>query len=325
MLERAFYSKYNDQPAQFSFATGRNFEFFPDAEYAFKELPKSVQVSNSADTKVLTKLDYYRGNGLDIPRQLVDEKRYDEAMQLYEARLRNVPEEPDLVALYIAAATRYGHLERASDVLRQGLPQRPVNAVWHRAYQNAVRREENGTAQVRAEYDKLLAGHPDDSMLLYLRGRVCEQRPEADTYFQRAVSADPKNGWPVFALAYNRALSGDWKGARDLAGKACGLAPTSREMEELFFETRLALNETDDLEKEQRDRLSTVPLDGAALRRLTDALSAAHQEVQAGGALEVWCAGIHRVDKRGDWKEVLNTVRRHVYYSRGDFAGLEQE
>ncbi len=325
IFERAYYSK-NAAPTQYSFATGEGFVSYPEVDHPFEPLPASVQMSSNEHTRVLTKLDYARGNALAVLQDLVDDKRYDEAIRLYEARLRHGSDEPGLVAGYLAAATRYGHLDRATDVLRQGLSRRPVNVAWHRAYQNTVLRQEKGSAQLRGEYTALLAEHPDDSMLLYLRGRVGEQKAEEESYFQRAAAADPKNGWPLFGLAYNRALAGDWNGTRSLAEEAYRLDPKSAEMEQLFFEARLALNETAALEKEERAHLVSIPLDGLALYRLTDVLDAANRPGESRTELEHWTAEIHRADKQGSWaEEGLSNVRRKVFYSLGDFADSQAE
>ena len=312
-------------PSDVSFYTGEKFRLFPDVDHPFEPLPESVQMNRDERERVLSGLSMLRTDTDSLVQKLLAEKRTAQALDFYEARLRAFPEEPGLATAYLRATLAAGQGARARETLRGGLARRPVDISWHRAYQTAARLGAVDPASLRGEYDALLAADPGNSALLYLRGRLCERPKESEGYFVRATSADAQNAWPLFGSAYNHVLDGDWNGGRPLMEKAVRLSPHNSEMAALFFEIRLALDETAALATEARHEFSAAPTDASILIHLIDALNAAGRPEESHQALENWCTQVQGQQPSPALQEGINRVRRYVLYSLGDFEGLERE
>src|SRR5207302_2992843 len=100
--------------------------------------------------------------------------------------------------------------------------------------------------------------------LLYLAGRICNDREKARGLFNRSLAADPKNPFAHFALGYDRVSAGDWRGARPYLARAAELSPDDLYFIQYFFMVRLELGETASVEQEARENLRKKPLDYSA-------------------------------------------------------------
>src|SRR5207302_7700770 len=137
------------------------------------------------------------------------------ALRLCEWRLQRHPDDEAMVDGYGALVQRRKLFDRAERFLRAGLARRPVAVRWHRVYQS-LRADRKRDQRLIGDYDAMLKAEPENSALLYLRGRLSEDPAEGTQFFERACKADEGNPWPLFALGYDRENAGDWKGAREL-------------------------------------------------------------------------------------------------------------
>jgi hypothetical protein len=152
---------------------------------------------------------------------------------------------------------------------------------------------------------------------------VTDDRVEARRYFERAVSADPTNPYPLYAQGYDRSSCGDWAGARDLFHKAAKLRPDEMAFTHYLSLARMALGEHQALELECRERLRREPFQPAAAVLLCDVLVTAgltNDATQSVKAFERVAQG------QGDsGQNIARFLRRRLYYELGDFVSLEKD
>jgi tetratricopeptide (TPR) repeat protein len=320
-LEQAVYAR-NAPPVQYSFHFGKPFHYFDRVTHPFRELPSTVQMK-SGETRTLISLDLVRREPGYAFLYFEQQRNLPEAMRLAEWRLRVQPDDEMMLGLYFNAAMESRQTERAEKFLHAGLTNRPVLIQWHRLYEG-LRRDATRATALATEYDSALAADPTNSALLYLRGRVAQEREESRTWFQRACDADPNNAFPFFALGFDRMSVGDWTGARKLFARACALRPKQPEFMESFMEVRTALGEFADVEKELRQQLAGEPLSYLAIRRLCDVLLAAGRQADAEQAVRQFeSSAMSRA--RENAREPNADLHRHLLYATGNFAALEKQ
>lgn len=211
-------------------------------------------------------------------------------------------------------------MPRAERLLQTGLAARPVNVPWHLLYQN-LHMNRADEAALAAEYDRLLAAEPENSALLYLRGRV---GPNGHALFERAHRADPQNAYASFALGYDLLAMGDPAAARPLLAGAAEGRPDSPQFAELLWQCRLALGETAGLEAEARAEMAREPLSVRASGHLIDALVAQGKNADAAKVSADYARAAAPLPP-DDRAAVVAIVRRHALYATADFAALEKD
>jgi tetratricopeptide (TPR) repeat protein len=308
-------------PQKVDFRFGQTFEHFPAITHPFKELPQSMRMK-SHETRTLTQLEIYPGDPSEVFNYLSSQGQIPEAWRLAEAQLRLHPDADDLVRSYVTSLQTRGAIDRAEKFLEAGLTNRPVAIEWHRAFQS-LKVDRARDARLAAEYDAQLRAEPTNSALLYLRGRVTEDRAEARRFFERAVAMDPKNPYPLYAQGYDRGARGDWAGARALFQQAVALRPADGIFGHFYSLTRLALGEHLALETECREQLRKQPFQFSSAMLLCDVLVTSgrtNEAAQVVGAFERAGRG------EGEGAAALTRfIRRRYLYELGDFAGLERE
>jgi tetratricopeptide (TPR) repeat protein len=321
VLERidAVYSQ-NPQPPRISFHFGNRFEHFDSVTHPFQSLPDSISVS-SGGTRELVGLELYKGEGVGIFQYLQNHHGSGDPLKFAESWLSARPNDVVTLHFYAADATAGKQDTRLDAFLRAGLTNRPVRIQWHRLYQSIHDRPAEHAAMV-ADYDALLAADPDNSALLYLRGRLEPNRAAARDYFQRSTNAAPKNPFPLFALGHDRAVAGDWTNARPLLAEAAALAPTEPGFASMLFSARLALGEAAALEQEARQTLGRKPFEYEAAVALIDTLAAQNRPDEALKAAGEYAARC-RNHPEPEYRAAQNGVRYRALYVTGDFAGLE--
>jgi tetratricopeptide (TPR) repeat protein len=164
-------------------------------------------------------------------------------------------------------------LDRCKAFLETGLSRKPVVIEWHRLYQGMGLSAGDQEATI-ARYDQLLAEDPDNSALLYLRGRLTPRAKEACAYYDRAIAADASNPYPYFAKSYHLFAKLQFEEAKPLAAKAVELMPDHADMARTLFEIRFALGEYAALEAELKEALLKNPGDLGTQERLLRVLVA---------------------------------------------------
>jgi tetratricopeptide (TPR) repeat protein len=319
-LTSATYSQ-NAPPPSLSFHFGQTFEFFPDISHAFTPLPESLRMK-SHESRTLTQLEVFSGKPLGVFQYFASQGQWPEALRLAEVTLRSQPGDADMLRSYVTVAAHHRLAGRAEQFLKPGLTNRPVQIEWHRAYQS-LKQDREGEMRLAAEYDALLKAEPDNSPLLYLRGRVSATRDESRRYFERSAAADPKNAYPIYAQGYDRMALGDWAAARGFLQKALALRPDDATFARYLAQARFALGEYDALERELRDQLKRNSVDMAAAMELCDVLVAAGKTNDA--AQTVRAFELASRNRQGDSAaDISKHLRRQLLYATGDFAGLEK-
>lgn len=319
-LETAVYSR-NPLPVTYTVHFGKPFEFFPEVTHPFKALPDSLQLKQN-ESRTLTKLDLVRQEGAVVFDYVQRHGSPEDALRFSECWLRTRTRDRAVLNRYQSLALALQQRERLDRFLRTGLTNWPVLVEWHRAYQQLHNVPAEHSALV-AQYQKLLSFAPSNSALLYLCGRIADDRLEARQLYERAAQADPKNPYPVFALGYDRMMAADWAAARPLLAKAAELDPGDVNFDRLALLSRFALGDFPAIEREMLARVHRAPEDFWAEMALIDALAAQGRNddaLKVVSTLERDLLG--RLDAGG--VSAISTLRRHALYSVGDFSGLEQ-
>lgn len=319
-LTSATYSKLAP-PATYSFRFGQTFEFFPNVTHPFTPLPDSLRMKEH-ESQTLTELQVHQGKPLDVFQYFESQGQWHEAVRLAEATLRTQPDDTGMLQAYTTSAGLHQLVGRAEQFLQPRLTNRPVQIEWHRAYQS-LKQDRDREARLATEYDALLNAEPENSALLYLRGRVCATRAESRRYFARSAAADPKNAYPLYAQGYDRVAVGDWAGGRDFLQKAVALRPDDVTFAYYLTQARFALGEYNALERELRDQLQRNPLDVTAAMQLCEVLVAAGKAKEAEQSVTAFELTTRR--RHGDSSgDISKHVRWRLLYATSDFAGLER-
>lgn len=304
----------------FRFHYGEVFVSYPNVDYLFQEFPPSLRAQGAAANK--TRIDLVKVEPMALFFGYLNRGRFDEALKLAEWDLRLRPATNQLINAYLAIARQQKRESQAAEFLRKGLSRRPVDMAWHRAYQELFA-EGMDVDKIALEYDALLAGEPTNSALLYLRGRLCTSEDEALGYLERAVACDPQNAFAHNALGFRSATGGDWANARARFARARELMPADPGFSEYLFEARLALGEYAALEAELRAAVKPGRLDVRLHQKLCDVLVAQQKTDEAKQLFsEFERASRARFQERA--QDSIDSVRFHLLYLTGDFAGLEQ-
>lgn len=313
--------RQNPPPPSYQVHFGKPFYYFPSVTHPFQDLPESVQLK-SGQSRTLSNLELYRDRGASLFWYFVQEADNPRrALEFAEHWLRSHPGDEDTLRSYTLIAGRQNASARSSAYLREGLAARPVRTGWHRAYQDMLTTPADRERLV-AEYDALLAAEPTDSGLLYLRGRIADDRQTTRDLFQRAMQADARNPFPLFGLSYDAMIVGDWAGAKPLLARALALDPQNSQYEQRLVLARLALGEADAVAQETRKQLKREPASPRLTLRLIDALVALDDTP---GALQTFDTFRKVAAERGVPADTIAALRFHTLYALGDFAALEKE
>jgi tetratricopeptide (TPR) repeat protein len=316
--ERAIY-RANPPPPTFEFHFGRTQEALSKITHPFKELPQTLEVK-SGEERTLTRIDFFPGDALGAIGPLIQMHRDGEALNLAEWMLRRNLTNELLVQTYVGLATQQRQLPRARKVLKEGLGTRPVNIGWHRMYQN-LHLNRTDEAALTAEYDQLLAADPENSALIYLRGRI---EAKGEPWFERALKSDPKNAYASFALGYDRFAAGEFAAARPLLVSAVEGVPDSEQFKDLLWQCRFALGETESLETEAREEIKRDPVLAASSERLINLLAAREDKAAVAQVVADYARAVGRFDA-GQRGTASAMVRHHALYATGDFSAMEKD
>ena len=305
------------EPATHSFYFGESFVTMMGITHAFRELPEKAKSGTR-----FARLDVFSDEVMALFYYFLKQGNAQEALRLGETRLRQQPDDAEMVPVYAHIAREQGQIDRAERFLQTGLTNRPVLVQWHRVYQS-LRNDRARDAQLAADYSKQLEAEPTNSALMYLRGRVAMSREESRQWFQRAAETDTNNAYAFFALGYDEMSHAEWAKARVCIARAAQLRPEQDDFSHHFALVRLALGEYSELEKELRERIARHPLDYAAARRLCDVLVGQKRAADATEFVRTFQIAAARASSQVG--EANRALRRHLLYVTEDFATLEKE
>ena len=171
--ESTLYSASPTEAAgSYQFHFGEPFLFVRDVDYAFAPFPHEIQVRDRSKPFRKTRIGLFHSGPAAAFYGLVADRRMDEAFRLAEWSLRRHPEDTALLVPYVNLAQATQREAQCRALLAEAVQRRPVEIEWHRMHQQLRSRREE-LPDLLAEYDALLKADPENSALLYLRGRLC--------------------------------------------------------------------------------------------------------------------------------------------------------
>ena len=156
----------------YRFHFGEPFLFVPQVDYPFEPFPKQIQVDSQSKQVGKSRIDLFPAGPAPAFYGLAADGRMAEALKLAEWAFRQHPEDTTLLLPYLGLAQAGQREAQARKFLAEAVQRRPIGIQWHRAYQE-LRSNRKELPALLAEYDALLKADPENSALLYLRGRLC--------------------------------------------------------------------------------------------------------------------------------------------------------
>ncbi len=322
LVVKTMHYAVNPRPSESQLAVGRRLFYIPHVDYPFTTPPRTIQVEGHGGETTKICLDRVDAPAPGLFSYAVGKCGVEPAFAYAEARLRCDREDVMLLYAYTDEAVVAGQTDRAWQFLKSGLGRQPISVPWHRAFQDLNRTPERRRALI-AEYDQSLQKEPDNARLLYLRGRIDDDRAKQQMFFRRACAADAALAWPQMALAYDAASAAEWQQSRAYADKAFELELRYPGLEQMRHEARLATGDLIAMEKEYRRELAAAAPGEAALAlvNLCDVLAAKDSADEARRALTDW---ENRVPVDQHSQELVLGMRQMVWYMLGDLAAVEQ-
>ncbi|MDB6016496.1 MAG: cellulose synthase subunit BcsC [Pedosphaera sp.] len=318
---RAVYSE-NPQPPGYDYFFGQSFQAFPAITHPFTDLPETVSLESSGETRTLTGLALFQGEPLELFYELESKRQHAEALRLAEWRLARHPDDTKILIAYQRQALTFVDEPRLEAFLRSGLTNRPINIEWHRAYQDQMRSHTNHQ-QLADDYNQLLQNDPENSTLLYLKGRICDDPVRSAEFFERARRADTNNPYPLYAIAANFSNHGDWQSAKPLLDRAVELLPTNQDFCEQWKLVCFALGEFQAPETVFRKRLGQDPFDLSSVNSLCEILSAQGKRSEADQFMTNLGQSL-RARYPNSKGVAPAAIQEHYLYALGDFTALEK-
>ena len=327
LWEKSIYTKgpAADAPPIYRIHYGQKFLVFDDVDYSFDEqFPAKVEGPEHSTRLAKTRVSILQAPPAAVLTLFPDGTPPQELLKFAEHHLAINPAEEMLVQFYAAISSGVGQEAPCRDFLQTRLDYRPVAVEWHRMYQELCKTTGSDEG-LPAAYDRMLQDAPNDSALLYLRGRIEPDGAAASRYFDRSIAADPSNPYPRLAKAYQLASRGDFAAARGPAAEACRLKPGSISMTQVFAEIRLALGEYEALEAELRAQQQEAPTGLALQEDLLVVLAAAGKLDEAGQAHRAYAQSVAKQvaqsGMRQDPKQRGILSEMTLAYLRDDMAG----
>ena len=315
--EQVVYSADNTGlPGAFVYHFGQNFEVLSDIDYPFQIFPSTIKVEHSHN-ETRTRLGLASVEPEAAEMGLINVSRWGEAMQMGEWYLRLHPENRQMLRIYFYAVQRAGAQQRYAAFLREMCAHRPIEIEWHRAYQN-LGMSSAEIAKLVTEYDKLLAAEPHNSVLLYLRGRLCGSVRESTGYFERAIESDPKNAYAYYGMAYNHSGRGEWDDAIKDISTALALRPADNDFADALLYAQFSGGKYVELETSLRAFLAKNDENLAKNMLLADVLIAQKKTEEA---RKLW----NQYSKNYSVKlqDLCQRFIAHFMYAAAEFSALE--
>lgn len=299
---------------------GEAFISYPHIDYPFQEFPRQLQLGRSRQRRK-TRIGLHSAPVENMVAVLFAAPQLaGDALAFTENHLRATPDDLMLLAGYWALARQQKQFERCRDFLAARLADRPVLVNWHRTYQT-IQEQLGAQAELVSQYEAWLAAEPDNSALLYLRGRCDPDRGAGLKYFELAIAADPQSAFPQFARSGVLLSRGEFTAAKEAASAACALRPNDAQMKTQLAKIRMALGEYDALEGAARTALIANPLSVADQERLLAVLVAANKLDAAQEAVNTFNAQVAAAQPQAA-PMLTRRAKNTLLYLQGDFQGL---
>ncbi|MBA4150674.1 MAG: tetratricopeptide repeat protein [Verrucomicrobia bacterium] len=297
------------EQSEFTPYYGEPFVSWLNVDLPFTELPDKIQGKKS-----LTRIGLFKGPVIEALVAVARSAPPEEALNLAEWHLRLHRDDSRMLSEYVGFSQSINQGERLQKFLIEGTEVRPVEIDWHRAYQDLLLSPEQHGSLI-AEYDGLLKKDPNNSSLLYLRGRLCISQRQALDYYNKSLMTSFNNAFTHFAMASAHAGSGEWQTANSSIRVARSLRPDILLFQNTLFETRLAMGDYEEMEGELLKAVQQVPLDITLNIFLGDVLAAAKKHDLAKQVCDAF---------ESRWSQTYDqpppkSLRSRILYSIGDF------
>ncbi|MBM4074329.1 MAG: hypothetical protein FJ267_01635, partial [Planctomycetes bacterium] len=188
--------------------------FVPHVDYLFEQPPQTLKVERGATiTKIHVEWVPMEPSNTFIGFRSNPDTTI--AMVFAEGHLERNPNDAVLLAMY----SRPSKNERVRRFLTERLWKEPISVAWHRSYQDRYSTEADET-ELTTKYDELLKNNPNNSDVIYLRGRVAATSDEELKFYQQGIGINPESGWNAAGIASISAGRGDWQEAKKWCDKA---------------------------------------------------------------------------------------------------------
>jgi tetratricopeptide (TPR) repeat protein len=264
------------------------FLIFDDVDLAFEPFPDSIRGERSDMER--TRVDSLLFEPSQVIGAVQNDITADQQFNFCERHLQVRPLNENLLEIYGYLAVKHIATQRMHDFLRTAVDRRPVEIPWHRMYQTSASKL-GRDQELFAEYDHLLENNPDDSALLYLRGRIEPNARLAGALYERSIAANADNPFPWMAKAHRAMSLAQFEEARVAVDKSLALRP-DHNVERMRFRVRVAQREFEALEQEARAALAESPLDTTAHFRLLTVLALDDRPAQLRQAHDVYALTI---------------------------------
>ncbi len=270
---------------------GQPLTYYDDVDYLFEEFPESIQVKNNEQAR-RTRVAMYKGSAIDLLGMYGDNVSPAAESELLERLLLAAPDDTTVLSSYIYAANAADTMDQALDFLAAGLDERPLRVQWHRYYQSFLMRD-NRTEELLKRYDAYLEKEPNNSHLLYLRGRLEPTADKSTAYFDRAIEADSKN-WNAWAgKAFAQMARADFAGALRSLDKAKLINPEDEQITRQRRQTMLALERYGPVETALKKEIKEHALNLNAHLALMDLYCRTGREAEAEQAHNTYVAQLN--------------------------------
>lgn len=291
---------------------------FKGVDYAFCDFPPTMRLQSRTTRIHKRRISQLTSLPPAVVAQLLANKKGKSAARTYLINgLAADPGNETLVFLLGAQMPTEEYL----NLLRPKLEVRPVLLGWHRAYQSVVERSQPGP-DLEREYRQLVEKDPDNPELLYLLGRVTDNRVEAEKLLRKSTEGGKPCAYGFNALAYRRLTGGDFEAALALARQAVKLEPENPTFAGLEEEALMAAEQFDELLDRNRKAREKDPLNLVLVENQIRLLARKGEKDPARQAIATYCQQL----QKGEAKERVDELKEYLdallCYYEGDVAGF---
>lgn len=297
--------------------------FVPHVDYLFEDPPQTLKVESK--TSSVTKI--HVGTLPPEPTSTFTELELNTdtatALTYAEGHLNRNPNQSPLLNLY----SNYAQIapeqaQRIHDFLKAGLWRSPISIIWHRWYSSLPSVASN-EADLIHEYDEQLKKDPENAALIYLRGRLLDDRNERVKAFLLADQKNPELGWPAFGLAADAENRGAWEEAKPWCDKAEKTLRSDPSFRNLRHVVNIGSKNGNKLAYEYQESLKGQSLGEVfhSIEGMLDAWASQQRYDRARESLQDWIARIPGVNATSPIRSAFNPL---VNYVCGDLEELKK-
>lgn len=320
-----YYSDQNmqnteDPNYEFTYNLGEQHYRFDDIDYVFEPFPEEVWMSDTASVALRTRVsvvDYLMHE--DIVPIAMENATAEDRTAFCIASLKYFPEQYcyyDDLRNAVGAPQMLEHIEPM-------LQQRPFVLAAHISCQEA-RLETESVDAIRREYQSQLESWPDDPVLMYLVGRLLENRDESEALLEQAAAHEAMESmWPRFELFQSALATGRFERALQQAqhyAEEVGESPLDETPTLYLLQANLSLDHHAEALQQCRELLKISPHHGYARQLELLLLDELGREDEVQPTIErfmqrIATEGAPPRDQR-IWRAMLESA---VHYHRGEY------